>query len=89
MRKRVRLTATYLNYVQGTFPSDRHSLIIKCVLPVTFVLTRFRSFIPTGRCHCVMSPARRIARRSGKREEERWKGEEGNVRNEEACGWPP
>jgi hypothetical protein len=39
-------------------PLDRHSL--NRALP--FSLThppRFRSFMPTGRCHCVRSPARK------------------------------
>ena len=39
--------------------SDIHSDV---ALPVTFVSPRYRSFMPTGRCHCARSPARKSMR---------------------------
>ena len=72
MRKRVWL-ATTLSKNMGSDVTD-------VVLPVTSVPERFRSFMPTGRCHCVMSPARKSIEQRGRRKEER-RGKD-NVRNE-------
>ena len=43
--------------------SDLHSDV---ALPVTFVLPSPRFCMPTGRCHCVRSPARKSIERRGK-----------------------
>jgi len=59
--------------------SDLHSDV---ALPVTFVAQRFRSFMPTGRCHCVRSPARKSM--SDKVGERKKTGEKKKVRNKES-----
>ena len=55
VRKEGRRAADLINLYQK-LGSDLHSDV---ALPVTFVLKRSRSFMPTGRCHCVRSPARK------------------------------
>ena len=58
--------------------SELHSFV---ALPVTSVPPRSRSFMPTGRCNCIRSPARQKAQ-SGEVGEKK-KGGDDNVRNEE------
>jgi hypothetical protein len=79
MRNEEARAAGRLKTIFKIMGSDLHSDV---ALPVTFVPPRIRSFMPTGRCHCVRSPARKRIERRGRRKES---GEKEKVRNEESC----